>query len=141
MKSYARLAPPRSSLVLWEASCGTERDRSRDRRGYLSGSRGGPASKGSSVVRGAREGQPGRGPLALKKTRDRGTGTTHAESLTSRADTRRMDGSVHGSNASDLDASSEKFPFLTHPLGYLRATSLLRFGFEPRPLAASLRGE
>lgn len=32
-----------------------------------------------------------RGPLPLKKTRDRGT--THAESLTSREDTRTMDGS------------------------------------------------
>lgn len=68
------------------------RDRSRDRRGYLSGARGGPTSRGP------------RGGLASlvgprKKTRDnRGTGTTHAESLTSQADTRTMDGLVQNPN-------------------------------------------
>ena len=68
-------------------------DRSRDRRGYLSGARGGPTSRGprgglASLLVGPR-----------KKTRDnRGTGTTHAESLTSQADTRTMDGLVQNPN-------------------------------------------
>lgn len=58
-----------------------------------------------------------RGPLPLKKTRDRPTGTTHAESLTSRADTRTMDGSKDQNlNSSGFDICLEKIPLFGAPL-------------------------
>lgn len=68
------------------------RDRSRDRRGYLSGARGGLASRGP-------RGGPTRSWAHEKRQETTGQQrTTHAESLTSRADTRTMDGLVQNPN-------------------------------------------
>lgn len=103
-------------------------DRSRDRRGYLSGARGGPTSRGprgglASLLVGPR-----------KKTRDnRGTGTTHAESLTSQADTRTMDGLVQNPNkrpGTDLRKFYRAAPILRPAT---RTRSFLARSFRARP--------
>lgn len=82
------------------------RDRSRDRRGYLSGARGGLASRGP-------RGGPTRSWAHEKRQETTGQQrTTHAESLTSRADTRTMDGSVQNPNKRPGTRPEKILPFI-----------------------------